>query len=199
MDLFALIKEFPYTEKALQDVCEIVRGESINKADVSDSGMYPVYSGGTTPMGYIDKSNRKAGATIIVTQGSAGSVLWSPTDFWQSGFNVALYPNHDELTDECLFFILSSRERLLKQKMRPSMIPSLDIDTIRNFKIRYPNLEVQRVLIPILSEYKQHNDEFCDTAEELQKVKLSVFEAAREFLFGKLQPLEVNPHADSKR
>ena len=41
--------------KSLGDICEIKTGKGVTKKDSLEHGIYPIISGGKTPMGYIRK------------------------------------------------------------------------------------------------------------------------------------------------
>ena len=60
--------------KTLGEVCEIIRGVRVTKKDLIVDGQYPVVSGGTGYMGYINKYNREENVITIAQYGSAGYV-----------------------------------------------------------------------------------------------------------------------------
>ena len=67
--------------KNLGEVCEVLRGKRLTKAQLTEKDKYPVLHGGLTPMGYYFEFNRKANTTIVVNTGNAGSVYWCDTEF----------------------------------------------------------------------------------------------------------------------
>ena len=59
-----LIKEYcpnGIEYKKVGTICTVLRGKRLTTKELLDDGAYPVIHGGTTPMGYYDKANRKAG------------------------------------------------------------------------------------------------------------------------------------------
>lgn len=74
-----LIKEYcpnGIEYKKVGTICTVLRGKRLTTKELLDDGAYPVIHGGTTPMGYYDKANRKAGTTIVINTGNAGCVFY---------------------------------------------------------------------------------------------------------------------------
>ncbi len=55
-----LLDNQPVEWKKLGEVCDIKTGKGVTKKDAVEDGVYPIISGGKTPMDYIDKYNRDA-------------------------------------------------------------------------------------------------------------------------------------------
>ena len=111
-----LIKEYcpnGIEYKKVGTICTVLRGKRLTTKELLDDGAYPVIHGGTTPMGYYDKANRKAGTTIVINTGNAGCVFYIEREFWSSDACFSLYPTHDVL-DRYLYFFVSSKEEVLK-------------------------------------------------------------------------------------
>ena len=69
--------------KALGDVCEIKTGKGVTKKDSSNSGIYPIISGGKEPMAYIDTFNRvKDTVTVSRVGANAGFVSFITSKFY---------------------------------------------------------------------------------------------------------------------
>ena len=43
----------------LGEVCEITKGQQLNRATLAESGQIPVYNGGSAPSGYTEIANTK--------------------------------------------------------------------------------------------------------------------------------------------
>jgi len=54
--------------KELEELSDIVKGEQLNKIDLTESGAFPCLNGGINPSGYTDKFNSEAN-TITISEG----------------------------------------------------------------------------------------------------------------------------------
>jgi type I restriction enzyme S subunit len=72
--------------KKLGDICEIRKGEQLNRSTLNDNEYYPVYNGGISASGYTSDWNQIEN-TIIISEGgnSCGFVNFIKTKFWQGG------------------------------------------------------------------------------------------------------------------
>lgn len=138
--------------RKLSSICKILRGKRLTTKELLTDGKYPVIHGGTTPMGYYDKANRKAGTTIVINTGNAGCVFYIDTEFWSSDACFSLYPSNTIL-DRFLYFFVSSKENILKGKIRAGAMPTIDASAVSNLKIPVPPLEVQSEIVRILDNF----------------------------------------------
>ena len=141
----------------LGDVCKILRGKRLTTKELIKDGQYPVIHGGTSPMGYYNKSNRKAGTTIVINTGNAGCVFYIDVEFWSSDACFSLYPC-EKVLDKFLYFVMSSKENLIKKKIRVAAMPTIDSDSISNLKIPIPPIEQQKKIVTILDKF----DKLCN-------------------------------------
>lgn len=71
--------------KTLGEITNVLRGKRLTRDLLSSSGIYPVFHGGLEPLGYYNINNRPANTVMIINVGaSAGTVGYSPVDFWSS-------------------------------------------------------------------------------------------------------------------
>ena len=77
----------------LDEVSIIERGKRITKDDLSLGGIYPVISGGVTPMGYYDKYNQNEETITIAQYGTAGYIDWQKCKFWANDVCYSVFPN----------------------------------------------------------------------------------------------------------
>lgn len=138
----------------LGTVCDVLRGKRLTKAQLSDDGKYPVLHGGLNPMGYYSAFNRKAGTTIVVNTGNAGSVFYSDKEFWSSDACFSLYP-HSGLTDRYLFHFVLQNEPTLKGKVRAGAMPTIDALAVESLRIPLPPLPVQQEIVRILDNFTE--------------------------------------------
>ena len=138
----------------LGDVCDVLRGKRLTKAQLTDNDKYPVLHGGLTPMGYYSEFNRKAGTTIVVNTGNAGSVFYSDREFWSSDACFSLYP-HNGLLDRYLFHFVLQNEPVLKGKIRTGAMPTIDALAVESLLIPLPPLPVQQEIVRILDSFTE--------------------------------------------
>lgn len=76
---------------SIENIAKIIKGEQINKSELSSYGTYYVLNGGVTPSGYTEKFNTKSN-TISISEGgnSCGYVSYNHQDFWSGGHNYTL-------------------------------------------------------------------------------------------------------------
>ena len=103
-------------------------------------------------MGFYDKANRKAGTTIVINTGNAGCVFYIDKEFWSSDACFSLYP-HSNILDRYLYFFLSSKEDVLKGKIRAGAMPTIDANAVNNLQIPVPPLSEQRRIVAILDRF----------------------------------------------
>ena len=77
--------------KKLDEVCDIKKGEQLNKDKMRDTEKYPVINGGVLPSGYTNKYNQVEN-TITISEGgnSCGYVNYMRVKFWQGGHCYSL-------------------------------------------------------------------------------------------------------------
>lgn len=93
----------------LQEVAKIVRGERVTKKDLISDGVYPVVSGGTSPLGRLNQKNRDKDTITVASYGTAGYVNWQEEDFWANDVCLCIYPK-SELGNRFLYFYLKSQQ-----------------------------------------------------------------------------------------
>ena len=154
--------------KNVGEVCEILRGKRLTKSQLLENGKYPVLHGGLSPLGYYDKYNRKANTTIVVNTGNAGSVYYYDKTFWSSDACFSLYPNENVL-DRFLFYCVSSKEDIIKSKVRSGAMPTIDSSAVGNLVIPVPPLPVQREIVRILDNFTELTAELTAELNKRQK------------------------------
>ena len=105
-------------------------------------------------MGYYSDFNRKAGTTIVVNTGNAGSVFYSDKEFWSSDACFSLYP-HNGLSDRYLFHFVLQNEPTLKGKIRTGAMPTIDVLAVETLRIPLPPLPVQQEIVRILDNFTE--------------------------------------------
>lgn len=154
-----LIKEFcpdGVDWKKLGEVCEIVRGIRVKKNELISGGKYPVVSGGTGYMGYLNEYNRNKETITIAQYGTAGYVNWQKRKFWANDVCFCVYPKNIIL-NKYLYYFLSSKQNYLYKISNKSAIPySISKENILKIKIPIPSLETQEKIVKILDNFTKY-------------------------------------------
>lgn len=164
--------------KKLGDVCEVLRGKRLTKAQLNETEGYPVLHGGSLPMGYYSDYNRKANTTVVVNTGNAGCVFFYDKEFWSSDACFSLYPN-ERILDKFLYLYVYGCERILKGKIRAGAMPTIDANAVETLIIPIPSLSEQQRIIDIL-------DKFAFSIENLKQqinLRRKQYEYYRDQLF----------------
>jgi type I restriction enzyme S subunit len=144
------------TRLVLGRICEIQRGVRVTKGELLPEGRYPVVSGGTGHMGYLDRFNRTADTITIAQYGTAGYVNWQREDFWANDICFTVIPDDEQVINKYLYYFLVSRQVALYQLSNRIAVPySIDRDKILNIEIQLPPLEVQREIVGILDQFTE--------------------------------------------
>ena len=140
--------------KKLGEVCKVLRGKRLTTKELSSNFNIPVYHGGVEPIGYYDKSNRKANSTMLINVGaSAGTVGFCNKEFWSSD-GCFCFSHNDLIMQKFLFYALQSIENIIKAKVRKAGIPTLDNKEIERISIPLPPIEVQERIVSVLDKFE---------------------------------------------
>lgn len=148
--------------KPLGEVCEIVKGEQLNRNSLLEYGQYPVINGGIEPSGYWDHYNFTKDY-ITVSQGgaSAGYVNWIDSDFWAGAHCFVIERNESIVCYRYIYHMLKHCEYWLMKSQVGAGIPSVSKETLSQVAIPIPTLPIQKEIVRIL-------DGFTGLIEELE-------------------------------
>ena len=147
--------------KTIGEITNIVRGNRITKSELLDNGIYPVISGGVTPLGYIDKYNREPNTITIAQYGSAGYIDYQQKKFWANDVCYSVYPK-SSVDNKYLFYALVNKQYDI-YSLRTNAVPAhLPLKSLQDVKIPVPSLEEQNRIVGIL-------DTFTDSIENLKQ------------------------------
>ena len=147
--------------KTIGEITNIVRGNRITKSELLDNGIYPVISGGVTPLGYIDKYNREPNTITIAQYGSAGYIDYQQKKFWANDVCYSVYPK-SSVDNKYLFYALVNKQYDI-YSLRTNAVPAhLPLKSLQDVKIPTPSLEEQNRIVGIL-------DTFTDSIENLKQ------------------------------
>lgn len=138
----------------LGNVCNIKKGEQLNKLALEDAGDYPCINGGISPSGYTDKWNTEEN-TITISEGgnSCGYINFIKTDFWSGGHCYSLLGIKNFLDRDFLYYALKGREKLIMDLRVGSGLPNIQQKAIKAFEFIYPKDKAeQHKIAEILSK-----------------------------------------------
>lgn len=137
----------------LGDVATIQRGKRLTKPQLLQDGLYPVFHGGIEPLGYYNQKNRESDTVMVINVGaSAGTVGYSPVDFWSSDGCFCI--SHSKLfLNKYLYHTLKTKESFLQSKVRKAGIPTLDNAVVEKVVVPIPPLDEQERIVAILDKF----------------------------------------------
>lgn len=137
----------------LGDVSDIIRGKRVTKGQLLPNGIYPVISGGVTPMGYINEYNREANTITVSQYGTAGYVDFQKEQFWANDICYCVYPT-DNLDNRYLWYVLKGKQEVLYAIRNTDATPfSMPIETLKGVEIPLPPLPIQQEIVRILDSF----------------------------------------------
>lgn len=143
--------------KKIGEVTQIIRGNRVTKSDLKDDGMYPVISGGFSPLGYINRYNRDENTITIAQYGSAGYVDWQKEKFWANDVCYSVYPL-EVLNNRFLYYSLINKQYDI-YSLRTNAVPAhLPLKTLQNVDIQVPSLSEQQRIVDILDTFTSSID-----------------------------------------
>ena len=156
----------------------VVRGERVTKKQLLEFGAYPVISGGVSPMGFLDKFNRKKDTITVAQYGTAGYVSFQEKDFWANDVCYSVYPQ-DNLLNKYLWYYLKSKQEYIYQIRNTDAVPySLPPEKLKLVQIAIPPLHIQQHIVEVLDTF---TDAISNLEEELA-LREKQFEYYREHL-----------------
>ncbi|MGL2504676.1 restriction endonuclease subunit S [Helicobacter pylori] len=136
----------------LGDICEIVKGQQINKISLNNTDKYPVINGGIDFLGYTNKFNVSKNTIAISEGGTCGYVRFMKSDFWSGGHNYSLQKISNKVNNLCLYHILKSYEKDIMKLGVGSGLKNIQLKALKDFEIPLPPLNEQSAIANILSD-----------------------------------------------
>jgi len=137
--------------RPLATLARIVKGQQLNKLDISD-GDYPVWNGGITPSGFHNDWNTEGG-TITISEGgnSCGFVNLADRPFWLGGHCYALRNLSQEVERDFLFHALKSREPEIMRLRVGSGLPNIQRADLERLAVVVPPRDLQERIASALT------------------------------------------------
>ena len=139
----------------LGTVCEITKGEQINKINVYKNGTYPVINGGTKPTGYIEKYNQEADTITVAQGGAVGFVNWIDCRFWAGAHCFVLKPRAG-IMNRFLYHLMKSREPQIQALGYGTTILMMKQSELIKFVVPLPPMEVQAKIVRALDTFTEY-------------------------------------------
>lgn len=143
-------EDFPeWVERKLGEIFEIIKGEQLNKNELTEIGKYPCINGGIDPSGYTNKYNSVEN-TITMSEGGAscGYLNFIRTKFWSGGHCYTF--KLKELDDSCMLYffqLLKYYEPKIMSLKVGSGLPNIQKKDLLQFKILLSVHDVERIKI----------------------------------------------------
>ena len=166
-----------WREVKLGEICEIKKGEQLNKNILSNDVGFPVINGGIKPSGYTQKWNNKEN-TITISEGgnSCGYVNLLKEKFWSGGHCYTLL--NLKIDKNFLYQYLKYKQDDIMKLRVGSGLPNIQKNTIENFYIVEPLLKEQQKIAEVLTA--------CDDEINLLNLKLENLKKQKQGLMQKL-------------
>ena len=169
----------------LGDIAKLENGKQLDKKNIID-GIYPVYGGGLSPVGFHHNYNNE-NATIIAGTGHCGFVQFNNNKFWASQcFTVK---SDNEMINKYLFIICKSLEHIfmnscggsVQKFIRASQFKDMLIpmpksqlklqEWVDRFSSSYNDKTTKQTQIKELDTFIQNRIKFIEENEECENVE----------------------------
>jgi type I restriction enzyme S subunit len=172
-----------WEEVRLGEICEIKKGEQLNKDTLDSDGDFPVINGGIEPSGYTEEWNTEAN-TITISEGgnSCGYVNFLQDRFWSGGHCYTLL----NLKIDKIFlyqFLKYNQHNIMKLRVG-SGLPNIQKSAIERFTINKPSFGEQHKIAEVLSIA---DDEINLLKNELEELKLQKKALMQKLLTGEVR------------
>lgn len=137
----------------LEEVCEFKRGKRLVKSELQEDGEFPVYQNSIIPLGYYYEKNFERDNTFIISAGAAGEIVYSDKEFWAAD-DVYVLKTKKNITSKYLYYLLLSKQYIIKSKVRKASIPRLSKDDIEKILVDIPPLSLQNKIVKVLDKFQ---------------------------------------------
>ena len=141
--------------KKLGEVCEIKTGKGVTKKEAKPDGLYPIISGGKSPMDFIDTYNRQANTVTVSRVGAnAGFVNYIKECFYLNDKCFSVIPKSNfSILSSFLYYALKVQEGHLSALQSGGGVPTINTTKLGSILIPLPPLSVQEEIVRILDKF----------------------------------------------
>ena len=160
----------------LCELCQINKGQQLNKLNMLEYGQYKVYNGGISYSGYTNKFNTNEN-TISISEGgnSCGFVNFINEKFWSGGHNYTL--SNLKINTKYLYFILKSCQEDIMKLRVGSGLPNIQKSALEKFQVFIKKNNLSRNLCLF---------ELLEKKNVLEQQKLELLEKYKQGLLQKM-------------
>ncbi|GAA6965331.1 restriction endonuclease subunit S [Helicobacter pylori] len=155
----------------LGDICEIVKGQQINKISLNNTDKYPIINGGIDFLGYTNKFNVSKNTIAISEGGTCGYVRFMTSNFWSGGHNYSLQKISNKVNNLCLYHILKSYEKDIMKLGVGSGLKNIQLKALKDFEIPLPPLNEQSAIANILSDLDNEITSLKNKKRQFENIK----------------------------
>ena len=140
--------------KKLGDICNIKTGKGITQEYCSEEHLFPVISGGQTPMGYYSEYNRNENTVTVSRVGAnAGYVSYLTEKFYLNDKCFSVIPHNQSINSKFLFFYLKDREGEIRTLQSEGGVPTINTQKLGKITFPIPLLTEQKRIVGILDTF----------------------------------------------
>jgi len=174
-----------WDKKSLENICNIEKGEQLNRDTLSLSDDYPAWNGGIEPSGFTNKWNTEEN-TITVSEGgnSCGFVNFVKQKFWRGGHCYALKNIDRGVSKEYLYQFLKHNEAVIMALRVGSGLPNIQRARLSSFVVFLPSLPEQTAIAEILSDMDAEISALEQKREKTRQLKQGMMQ---ELLTGRIR------------
>ena len=136
----------------LGQVVNLQRGKRLVRQQLAITGIFPVYQNSLTPLGYYTEPNRVKNTSFVICAGAAGEIGYGSMDFWAAD-DVYTLETSDNISDKFMYYVLISKQDMLKSQVRKASIPRLSKDAIDKVTFYLPSIIEQERIVSILDKF----------------------------------------------
>lgn len=143
--------------KKYGDVFEIKTGKGITTKEATDDGLYPIISGGTTPMGYYHSYNRDENIVTVSRVGAnAGYVNFITEKFYLNDKCFSIIPK-DEFVKcfipKYIYHYTKNIENKIMELQSEGGVPTINTQKVSNLLMPMLPIDVQLEIITVLDKF----------------------------------------------
>lgn len=164
-----------FKEKTLNEVAELVKGQSVTKEKITE-GDYLVVAGGQTSPYSINVYNHKGNVITVSASGAYSGYVWyHQNPIFASDCTVIKSVNEKEISTFYLYCVMKAKQRFIYNMQQGAGQPHVYSRDLSKLKIPLPPLSVQNKIAEEVKRRMQKAEQLQKEAkEELEKAKAEV-------------------------
>ena len=166
--------------KKYGDVFEIKTGKGITTKEATDDGLYPIISGGTTPMGYYHSYNRDENIVTVSRVGANAGFVHKAIGKYDVSDNTLIVDIQSEYNLKYVFYYLEKIR--LNKFAKGGGQPLITATQLKEIVLSLPPLEKQKEIVDILDRF----DNLCNDISKGLPAEIEARQKQYEFYRNKL-------------